>query len=351
MTSPTPRYDTLDALRGLAALAVMLDHFTQYYGGPRLFPSSPLAVDLFFCLSGFVIAHAYQARIAAGLSLWGFLRLRLLRLYPAWFMGCVLGGLSLLGLVATGLTTLTPEQAVAASLLNLLNLPYIGNHVTQIFSGRIPADTFPLNDPGWSLFFEYFVNVLYFVLIVRLRRWPFVIWPFVSMVALFISVKILGEAPGWGSANFMGGFARVCFGFFTGVLLYQWQDRLPLGPRLPVWTLLLVLILVLNVPTFRLHTYYSFGMTLVFVPLVVLLGARATLPAGSKRQRWARLAGALSYPLYCVHFPILFLIFLALPQATFWHLMAGATIAVLAAALMVKQEKPFARWLDRQLPA
>ena len=194
MTSATQRYDTLDALRGLAALAVMLDHFTQHYGGLRLFPSSPLAVDLFFCLSGFVIAHAYQQRIADGLSFWGFMRLRLLRLYPAWLMGCGIGAISLVGLMVAGLTTLAPEQAVAASILNLLNLPYVGVHVTQIFAARIPADIFPLNDPGWSLFFEYCVNMVFFALIARRPRWPFVLWPILSAAAFFIAVKIFGEA-------------------------------------------------------------------------------------------------------------------------------------------------------------
>ncbi len=351
MTATTARYDTLDAMRGLAALAVMLDHFTQHSGGPRLFASSFISVDLFFCLSGFVIAHAYQQRITDGLSLWGFLRLRVLRLYPAWLMGCALGWIALVGLVATGQTTMTPEQAVAASILNLLNLPYLGTHVTQIFTARIPADIFPLNDPGWSLFFEYCVNLLFFVLITRWSRWPFWLWPALAALIFFIAVKLFGEGPGWGASNFLGGFPRVCYGFLTGALLHHWRDRLPAGPRLPVWTLLLVLTLVLNVPAFRLHTYYSFFMTLFFVPLAVLLGARAVLPAGSRRQHWARLAGTLSYPLYCVHFPILFLIFLALPQATFWQLMVGATGAVLTAALMVQWEKPLARWLGRQLPA
>lgn len=351
MTSATPRYDTLDAMRGLAALAVMLDHFTQHYGGVRLFASSPLAVDLFFCLSGFVIAHAYQQRIADGLSCWGFLRLRLLRLYPSWFMGCVVGGISLVGLVAAGLTTLTPVQAVAASILNLLNLPYIGVHVTQIFLGRIPADIFPLNDPGWSLFFEYCVNLLFFWLVAKPSRWPFVTWPLLAVVVYFIAVKIFGESPGWGAGNFLGGFPRVGFGFLTGVLLYHWRDRLTLLPHLPTGLLLLLLALAFSVPAFRLHTYYSFLMTLSFVPLMVALGARASSPPDSRRQRWARLAGALSYPLYCVHFPILFLVFLALPQPTFWQLMAGAVGAVLTAALMLWLEKPFARWLNRQLPA
>jgi peptidoglycan/LPS O-acetylase OafA/YrhL len=44
---------TLDAMRGLAALAVLLMHATD----AALAPSGYLAVDFFFLLSGFVIAR------------------------------------------------------------------------------------------------------------------------------------------------------------------------------------------------------------------------------------------------------------------------------------------------------
>ena len=58
----------LDGLRGIAALAVVIFHFMEW-----VYPDSSknfighgfLAVDFFFCLSGFVIRYAYDDRIGS----------------------------------------------------------------------------------------------------------------------------------------------------------------------------------------------------------------------------------------------------------------------------------------------
>src|ERR1700761_6004380 len=74
-------YPALDGLRGVAAIAVMLHHFRPLTA-PWLFAHGYLAVDLFFLLSGFVIAHAYDARFRKGLGVPAFLVIRLIRLWP-----------------------------------------------------------------------------------------------------------------------------------------------------------------------------------------------------------------------------------------------------------------------------
>jgi len=64
---PTKRhFAALDGLRGVAALAVVLFHFMEMVIGnySKLFIGHGwLAVDFFFCLSGFVIGYAYDDRI------------------------------------------------------------------------------------------------------------------------------------------------------------------------------------------------------------------------------------------------------------------------------------------------
>jgi len=47
------RFHALDAVRGMAALAVLVYHLS----GQKIFPGAWVAVDLFFVLSGFVIHH------------------------------------------------------------------------------------------------------------------------------------------------------------------------------------------------------------------------------------------------------------------------------------------------------
>src|SRR6185437_6209521 len=80
-------YATLDGLRGVAALAVVLYH----YASDLIAPHGYLAVDLFFAMSGFVIASAYEAKLKDGLDVRGFLGIRAKRLAPLWMLGAIVG--------------------------------------------------------------------------------------------------------------------------------------------------------------------------------------------------------------------------------------------------------------------
>jgi len=96
------RYEVLDGLRGVAAISVMLMHYSENTVNP-LFKNADIAVDLFFILSGFVLAHAYGARLAGGWSPWLFMRARIIRLYPLYLLGSLIGlAAMLVGAVAGG---------------------------------------------------------------------------------------------------------------------------------------------------------------------------------------------------------------------------------------------------------
>src|SRR6478735_8115761 len=75
----------LDGLRGVAALAVAVGHMGHETGHP-LDMSFHLAVDLFFGLSGFIVATAYEQRLKAGLSPFAFAKIRFVRLYPLYLL-------------------------------------------------------------------------------------------------------------------------------------------------------------------------------------------------------------------------------------------------------------------------
>lgn len=353
MSSVIPsRFSGLDALRGLAAAAVLLYHATTFNNGHLLlFPSAALAVDMFFCLSGFVIAHAYQHRIQDGLSLRGFLRQRFVRLYPAYLMGLALGAIMLGLKLTTGETTLSPGEILFATLLNALYLPFLGAHTETIFGVSIPNTIFPANDPGWSLFFEFVANIGFFYAVTRLRWQPLII-TLLILPCFVVTTKLFGEAPGWGTHNFLGGFSRVGFSFFAGVTLYAHRHLLEKFPRLPAWCLLLGLTLLLAVPAFRLHTYYWFAATIMLVPPLVALGATCRL--SERGARWADYGGALSYPLYCIHFPILGLVSIFLPDPA-WRqtaIILGVGLSWLAAHLITRvMEAPLRRFLAEKLPA
>src|ERR1700684_2462821 len=87
MTTTDNRYDALDGLRGVAAIAVMFSHFTQ----ESVFKNAYVAVDLFFMLSGFVIAHSYGTRLLAGMTAVEYIKRRIIRLYPMLLLSLLIG--------------------------------------------------------------------------------------------------------------------------------------------------------------------------------------------------------------------------------------------------------------------
>src|SRR5690606_39116617 len=78
------RFAALDGLRGISAVAVAFFHLPlafHLFGSP-LVREAYIFVDFFFVLSGFVIAHAYGARLTGGAELGDFLVRRIGRLWP-----------------------------------------------------------------------------------------------------------------------------------------------------------------------------------------------------------------------------------------------------------------------------
>jgi peptidoglycan/LPS O-acetylase OafA/YrhL len=84
------RYETLDGLRGAAAIGVMFFHLS-IIGLPIAYHGY-LAVDFFFILSGFVMSHAYETKLRS-IKFSTFLKLRLIRIFPLSVFGLLLGSL------------------------------------------------------------------------------------------------------------------------------------------------------------------------------------------------------------------------------------------------------------------
>ena len=76
------RYEMIDGLRGLAALAVVAEHL-------GIAPLGHQAVMLFFVISGYCIAAAVESGRRRGLGLRGFMWRRLHRIYPPYFFALV----------------------------------------------------------------------------------------------------------------------------------------------------------------------------------------------------------------------------------------------------------------------
>jgi PAB1-binding protein PBP1 len=71
--TPTGQFATLDGMRGVGAVLVVMGHGAIFFGGINLTGGGPALVDAFFVLSGFVIAYAYEPRFAAGMNIRTFM--------------------------------------------------------------------------------------------------------------------------------------------------------------------------------------------------------------------------------------------------------------------------------------
>ena len=88
------RLGGLDALRGIAALVVFAHHLLGLYGIVIGKLAAELSVDLFFMLSGFVLARTYEVRFDRELSPKAFVVARYTRLWGPVTIGAMIGVLN-----------------------------------------------------------------------------------------------------------------------------------------------------------------------------------------------------------------------------------------------------------------
>ena len=94
------RFIALDAMRGIAAISVMMFHYllgTSYH----IFEHGFYAVDFFFVLSGVVLTHSYAARLRTHMRFIEYVRIRMIRMYPFYAIGSALGIVSFLSYMAS----------------------------------------------------------------------------------------------------------------------------------------------------------------------------------------------------------------------------------------------------------
>ena len=373
-----PHYNILDGLRGAAALMVVWYHVFEGFafaegmngveGGGliNVFNHGYLAVDFFFMLSGFVISYAYDDRWNR-MSLSDFFKRRLVRLHPMIVMGAIIGLTTFLlqgGVKWDG--SITPATGVVlAFLLTCCFIPAIPGALHEV---RGNGEMFPLNGPSWSLFFEYIGNICYALFIRRLSTkalsWLVValgvvyIWFSVGNVSGYESVGV-----GWtlgDSVNIFGGFLRMMFPFSLGMLLAR--NFKPMKVRGIFWIAIVVLLGLFSVPFFPsvdgicVNGIYEMCCIMIAFPALVWLGASG-VTSDKASTGICKFLGDISYPLYIVHYPIMYLFYAWLIKnslytlADTWQVVAGVygLNVVLAYITLKLYDEPVRCWLTSKL--
>lgn len=288
-TAPEPRLPLLDGLRGLAAIFVMMFHVELTFGVSGPFSRSYLFVDFFFLLSGFVLTLAAEARMNAGLGAIGFMRSRLRRLWPVIAIGVLIGAARHLGLHEA------PALAFA-TLMGLLMIPML-HHAGMIY---------PLNGPHWSLLQELIANLVHGLILRRLSDSALLAVAGIAAMALVATVLHFGaNTAGPFSHNWWGALPRVAFAYTLGI----WMGRKWMAGgrhhRAP-WPLALLLpgAALLALPTLPLDVALGdLAMVLLLFPPLLWLGAASRIPKAA--APWLARLGAISFPLYAIHLPMI----------------------------------------------
>lgn len=294
---PAHRFVFLDGLRGIAAAAVVILHFTgNRQGSSDFVPHGSLAVDFFFILSGFVIAFAYDQRLRSGrLNFWSFAVARLIRLYPMLLLGLATGAVFFSVRIVTRAEWGLWPAFVEVLGLGILMLP------SHLIVGEGYTTAYPFNVPSWSLFFELAANAVYAAIASRMTNVRLGLITAIGAVALFIVMYTHGGVTGgqeW--ATFPLGFWRILFAFSAGVLIYRLADRLPDLPPLAGLALACGLIVSLVTPFAKSWMYDGVCIFIAF-PLIIALGAGVRVKHSV--ERLCLFVGRLSYPLYLLHYP------------------------------------------------
>ena len=294
------RFVELEGLRGIAALLIVFYHLPYWHPSLRALPiveNGSLMVELFFVLSGFVIAGAYRHRIRSTGELASFQLLRLGRLYPvhllflAFFLivECSKAFLAARYGVKSYNTEAFRENSWAAFVEQLLLIHPIvptGNAVT-------------FNSPAWSIGVEFY-TYLVFGLVVLLGQSRFVA---VSAAISLVSFVLLA----WGGLPQHVWVLKCLTGFFLGCLVQAAASRR--RDALPTWFVtgsLVAVLAYLSVPLdIRLHlAIFPLSALLIFAMVTSADGLGRRL----FRARPLAWLGRISYSLYMAHAAMIWIV-------------------------------------------
>jgi peptidoglycan/LPS O-acetylase OafA/YrhL len=170
---------------------------------------------------------------------------------------------------------------------------------------------FPLDGPEWSLFCEMVINLIYARFIMKFSdKILYFVIAISSVLMIFVFVSNVIDGINYGlntgglSYQMLAGLIRCSFSFSMGVLLYRLSDRglFSRFPRVSGLWLGFILFFSFCPEPVTLSWIYDLVCVMLVYPLIIIFGSREHLP--SKLAPTAIWLGALSYPIYVLHLPL-----------------------------------------------
>ena len=296
------RFRVLDSWRGILALLVALGHFEALwpYVNAPLIRNSYLAVDLFFVLSGFVIAHAYGNRVREAGSAAGFMLRRFGRLWPLHM--AVIGIFLLIQLVflALDFSGAKPPEIPFWGGFALSALP--ANIALLQASGLIAGGSW--NFPSWSIGVEFWTYLVFALACLSFsNRLGRAALPIALLAGLVIAVS----SDGYMSVYHGIAIFRCIYGFFVGVAIHallckKGLPRAAFARRAEIPMLMLAVCFIIVVD----ETAWTLLAPAVFGGLIYVFAAEAGPLSRLLSTTPFQKIGLWSYSIYMVHAVILF---------------------------------------------
>lgn len=358
-----PHYPILDGLRGIAAIIVVTFHLCEPLSTSnldKLVNHGYLAVDLFFLLSGFVIGYAYDDRWHK-MSVGVFFKRRIERLQPMVVLGMTLGAI---GFYFTD-STLWPliHTVPAWKMLSVMLIGYTILPVPLSLDIRGWEEMHPLNSVGWSLFFEYVANILYAIGIRKFSKTALGILVAISAIALAHLAITNGDVSGGWTLNVPQvriGITRTMYPFFAGLLLSRIAKPTQIKNAFLWCSFLLAVILYMprigGAGNVWMNGIYESVCIIIVFPIIVYMGASGVMQTKTE-NRICKFLGDISYPLYLVHYPIVYFYVawisnnkgITIVQAWPYALVILIGAIVLAYAALKWYDEPVRKWLRKKL--
>ncbi len=303
---------SLTSLRGIAALIIVVHHFS-YYALPQLgvlisshsyfFANGYLSVDLFFILSGFIMTHVYLDRFKSGVTksnYWAYLRARFARIYPLHlFTLLVLVALQSIELISSNPAAFTGKFNLTALFANLVLLQAFALNCPPLFA----CDTY-WNEPAWSISVEFIIYCIFpFILLAISKNKP-KIDAIVYLLTLIASLLLIRFTHN-NLDNIIGipSIARCGLECILGIITYKFYQRYQ-DRQLP--NLDLVAIIAIGVIMHNWSDELRGVHDWAILPAFSLLILSISNP--TSRFRWRLMnspillyLGTISYSIYMVH--------------------------------------------------
>jgi peptidoglycan/LPS O-acetylase OafA/YrhL len=297
------RFLGLDGLRGVCALSILLYHCDGLFHRGNFFQHGYLAVDVFFILSGFVIALTYEDRLGKRGGVRNFLFSRARRLFPTYWLGAAIGIAVFIWMATSGYVAAADTWWMIWLFIPITTLLMIPDYITP--DGVLyPA----MDSVAWSLFVEW---IAYLAYASGLHRWR-------------TPRLILVTATGWALMAFAGyhtgtgwcvgahrptlltlGILRCIPAFSAGVVIYRFhRDRaFDWLPVISTELLLTIWLVIAILPAFTATPTLDAFLVIVCCPVLICLLVRSD----HRAPAFCKQLGDLSYPLYVTHAGIIML--------------------------------------------